>query len=118
MPQSGGAPNGLLLRKDMADILFESLRSKSAQRPPVLDRATVEKMKAEVEQSGETDRLERKLLEAVRRQFKLVRLRHHVPIQSKGLSYWGGEVGFEGEGIDEHLRAKSVLSQESPHGSL
>ena len=105
-PQSGGAPNGLLLRKDIADILFESLRSESAKRPPVLDRTTVEKMKAEVEQSGETDPGERRLLEAVRRQFKLVRLRHHVPIHSKGKSYRGGEVGFEGDGIDEHLSAK------------
>ncbi len=105
-PQSGGAPNGLVLRQDIADILFESLRSESAERPPVLDRATVEKMKAEVEQSGETDPRERRLLEAVRRQFKLVRLRHHVPIHSKGLSYRGKEVGFTGPGIDEHLKAK------------
>jgi hypothetical protein len=104
--QSGGPANGLLLRKDIADILFESLRTESAERPPVLDRATVEKIKAEVEQSGETDPRERRLLEAVRRQFKLVRLRHQVPIQSKSQSYRGGEVGFEGEGIDEHLRAK------------
>lgn len=105
-PQSGGTPNGLLLRKDIADILFESLRFESAEHPPVLDRATVEKIKAEVEQSGETDPRQRRLLEAVRHQFKLVRLRHHVPIHSKGLSYRGEEVGFTGKGIDEHLKAK------------
>lgn len=105
-PQFRGAPNGVLLRKDIADILFESLRSESAERPPVLDRATVEKIKLEVEQSGESDPRERRLLEAVRRQFKLVRLRHQVPIQSKAQRYRGGEVGFEGEGINEHFSAK------------
>jgi hypothetical protein len=106
LPQSGEAANGLLLRKDIADVLFDSLRTKSADRPPVLDRAAVERMKAEIEQSGETDPRERRLLEAVRHQFKLVRLRHQVPIQSKAQRYRGGEVGFEGEGINEHLSAK------------
>lgn len=105
-PQLGGTPNGLLLRKDIADILFDSLRSESTARPPALDRATVEKMKADVEQSGETDPRQRRLLEAGRQQFKLVRLRHHVPIHSKGLSYRGEDVGFTGRGIDEHLKAR------------
>jgi hypothetical protein len=105
-PDMRGAPNGLLLRKDMADIVFESLRSESAERPPVLDRTTVDKIRVEVEQSGDTNPRQRRLLEAVRQQFKLVRLRHHVPIHSKGLSYRGEEVGFTGPGIDEHLKAR------------